>query len=237
MSYCVNCGVRLSKSEHVCPLCNTKVINPNKLEEDYIPAYASQIEKFKTINYKFISKLIILILISLAAITVFCDLIITKEISWSIYVIASSLVLASHFIFFFNKNIYLSFTTILITTELLLFVIAYLNNGIHWYIYLVLPYIFIFWCYIMICTRIIKKRRKGIIRRVALCFLFSSIALITIETGIDLYNNNLQLKWSLYAALPITIISILLFLISFNRKLIEEIKQRIFIYYSKHFLL
>ena len=50
MSYCVNCGVRLAKSEHACPLCNTKVINPNKLEEDYVPAYSSQIEKFKTIK-------------------------------------------------------------------------------------------------------------------------------------------------------------------------------------------
>ena len=28
MSYCVNCGVKLKQSEKVCPLCNTKVINP-----------------------------------------------------------------------------------------------------------------------------------------------------------------------------------------------------------------
>lgn len=229
MSYCVNCGVRLAKSEHACPLCKTKVINPNKLEDEYVPAYSSQIEKFKTINYKFLSKLIVSILLSLGIITVLCDLIITKSISWSIYVICAILLLCSHFIFPFCKNIYIYFTSILITTELLLFAIAYLNNGLHWYIYLVLPFIFIFWCYIMICTRIIKKRRKGFLRRVVLCFLFSSVALLAIETGIDLYNDNLHLTWSLYAALPITIISIILFIISFNRKLLEEIKQRIFI--------
>lgn len=229
MSYCVNCGVRLAKSEHICPLCNTKVINPNKLKEEYIPAYSNQIEKFKTINYKFLAKLIILILLSLGAITVLCDLIITKRISWSIYVVCATLFLSSHFTFPFNKNIYLSFSTILITTELLLFAIAYLNNGMEWYIYLVLPFIFILWCYIMICTRIIKKRRKGFLRRVVVCLLFSSLALIAVESGIDLYNNKLHLTWSLYAALPITIISIILFIISFNRKLIEEIKQRIFI--------
>ena len=229
MSYCVNCGVRLAKSEHVCPLCNTKVINPNKLKEEYIPAYSSQIEKFKTINYKFLAKLIILILLSLGLITVLCDLIITKSISWSIYVVCATLLLSSHFTFPFNKNIYISFSIILITTELLLFAIAYLNNGMHWYIYLVLPFIFIFWCYIMICTRIIKKRSKGFLRRIVLCLIFSSLALIAIEGGIDLYNNNLHLTWSLYAALPITIISIILFIISFNKKLIEEIKQRIFI--------
>lgn len=30
MSYCVNCGVELDKTCSVCPLCNTKVINPNQ---------------------------------------------------------------------------------------------------------------------------------------------------------------------------------------------------------------
>ena len=30
MSYCVNCGVELDKTCSVCPLCNTRVINPNQ---------------------------------------------------------------------------------------------------------------------------------------------------------------------------------------------------------------
>lgn len=33
MSYCVNCGVELDASLGKCPLCNTPVINPSKLEE------------------------------------------------------------------------------------------------------------------------------------------------------------------------------------------------------------
>jgi len=230
MSYCVNCGVKLAKSERKCPLCNTKVINPNRLKDEYEPLYSNQIEKFKTINYKYIAKLIILVLLSLAAVTVLCDLIITKTISWSIYVVCAILFLSSHLIFVFNKNIYLSYTIILITTELLIFVIAYLNNGMHWYIYLVLPFIIIFWIYIMLCTMIIKKRRKGLLRRFIICLLFSSVALIAIESGIDLFKHNqVHYTWSLYASLPIIIISGLLFILSFNRKLLEEIKQRIFI--------
>ena len=35
MSYCVNCGVKLKNSEKKCPLCNTKVINPNKIDSEY----------------------------------------------------------------------------------------------------------------------------------------------------------------------------------------------------------
>ena len=34
MSYCVNCGVELQKSEPRCPLCGTEVVNPNELKEE-----------------------------------------------------------------------------------------------------------------------------------------------------------------------------------------------------------
>lgn len=230
MSYCVNCGVKLAKSEKKCPLCNTKVINPNILNEEYKPIYSNKIERFKTVNYKFISQLILLILLVLTFVTVLCDLLITKGISWSIYVVFAVLHLSSHLTLAFTKNIYISLTISLITLELLLFVIAYLSGGINWYLYLVLPFVFIFWCYIMISIYIIKKRKKGILKRVIICLSFSSIAMLVIESGIDLYRfKEINCTWSLYAALPITIICLLLFIVSFNRKLIEEIKQRIFI--------
>ena len=38
MSYCVNCGVELDKTCSVCPLCNTKVINPNQPVDTVSPS-------------------------------------------------------------------------------------------------------------------------------------------------------------------------------------------------------
>ena len=55
MSYCVNCGVKLKQSEKVCPLCNTKVINPNNLKDKFTPAYSQAVEKHKEINKKALS--------------------------------------------------------------------------------------------------------------------------------------------------------------------------------------
>ena len=49
MSYCVNCGVKLAKSEKKCPLCNTPVINPNKKDVVFEPAYPCIVEKYKLI--------------------------------------------------------------------------------------------------------------------------------------------------------------------------------------------
>lgn len=230
MSYCVNCGVKLSNSEKKCPLCNTRVINPNVVQDNFEPAYSNNIEFFQTLNYKFIAKLILIILVVLTLITVLCDLIISKKISWSIYVIFSMLCFSSHLSFLLFKKAYLSHTLGFISLELLLFVIAYLNNGMHWYIYLILPFVFILWTYIMLCTFFIRKRKKSLLRSLSICLLFSSFALIGIECGIDLFRfEYVRCTWSLYASLPIIIISILMFLISFNKKLIDEIKQRIFI--------
>ena len=159
MSYCVNCGVKLAKSEKKCPLCNTVVINPNINKDKYEPAYPSNIEVFKTLNYKFIAFLIMLILVILTLITVLCDLLITGTFSWSKYVVFSMLCFSSHLSYLILKNTYISHTLVFITIELLIYVIAYLNNGMHWFIYLVLPFIFILYCYIMLCTFFIKKRK------------------------------------------------------------------------------
>lgn len=229
MSYCVNCGVKLAKSEKKCPLCATPVINPNKEIEDYEPAYPSKIETFQTLNFKYLAKFIILILIILASITVICDFIIFKTISWSIYVICSALYLSCHLSFLLNKNIYLSLTIELISSELFIFVIALLNNGLHWYLYLVLPFIFIVWLYAMLCTYLMKKK-NNFLRRISICLMFSALALGVIEGGIDLYNNGVMyFTWSIYASIPILIISTLIFIVSYNKKLTDEIKQRMFI--------
>lgn len=229
MSYCVNCGVKLKKSEKKCPLCNTKIINPNKIVDDYEPIYPNKIEELQKINFKYIAKLITFILVLLGIITVLCDFLTTKRISWSIYVVCSIIYLCSHLSFIFHKNIYISLIIELISTELFMFVIAFLNNGIQWCLYLVMPFIFIVWLYVVLCTYLIKTKRKSILKRIAVCLMFGSLALIGIETSIDLYKDNFVFyNWSIYAVLPITIISILIFMLSYNRKLIEEIKQRIF---------
>jgi len=229
MSYCVNCGVKLKNSEKKCPLCNTIVINPNK-ENVYEPAYSNVIEKFNSINLSYLVKLIMIILFILALVTVVCNIIISKKISWSIYVVSSIIYVSSHLSFLIRKSIFIPLTIELISLELLLFIIAYLNNGMHWYLYLVFPFILVLWVYIILCTYFVKKRKKSLLRNLSICFLFSCVALIVIEGGIDLFNNDIiKLKWSLYASLPIIIISIIMFIISFNKKLLDEIKQRIFV--------
>lgn len=230
MSYCVNCGVKLKESEKVCPLCNTKVINPNNLKTEFTPAYSQNIEKTKKVNKKYLCFLITIILMGVTIITVLCNLIFTGNITWSIYVVASILFLNSKLSFVLFKNKFFPLFIDLLTTETLIYVIAYLNNGLHWFYYLVCPFIFIIWIYIILCTFVLSKKKYNLLRRFSVAFSFISVILLIIESCIDMYKyEKITINWSIYAILPIIIIGTILFLISYNRKLIEEIKQRIFI--------
>ena len=230
MSYCVNCGVKLKESEKVCPLCNTKVINPNNLKTEFIPAYSQNIEKTKKVNKKYLCFLITIILMGVTIITVLCNLIFTGNITWSIYVVASILFLNSKLSFVLFKNKFFPLFIDLLTTETLIYVIAYLNNGLHWFYYLVCPFIFIIWIYIILCTFVLSKKKYNLLRRFSVAFSFISVILLTIEMCVDMFKyEKIIINWSIYAVLPITIIGLILFIISYNRKLMDEIKQRMFI--------
>lgn len=230
MSYCVNCGVKLKQSEKVCPLCNTKVINPNNLKDKFTPAYSQAVEKHKEINKKYLCELITVVLICAAIITVLCDLIFTGNITWSIYVIVSILFLDSKLSFILFKNKFIPLLIDLFATETLIYVIAYLNKGLHWFYYLVCPFIFIIWIYIVLCAFVLSKKKFNLLRRFSVAFLFISVILLTIEMCVDMFKyEKIIINWSIYAILPITIIGLILFIISYNRKLMDEIKQRIFI--------
>ena len=119
---------------------------------------------------------------------------------------------------------------ILISTEIFMLIISLLNNGISWYLCLVMPYVLITWIYVFICVLFIKKKKKHLLRYVSISIILSSVSLIGIECGIDLFCDEfISLTWSIYASIPIIVIGLLLFILSFNHKIVDEIKQRIFI--------
>ena len=73
MSYCVNCGVELERSQKSCPLCSTPVINPNdNIEVNVIPPYP--IDSVKSIVRKLRKAAGLLITIILVIPLIVCPL-------------------------------------------------------------------------------------------------------------------------------------------------------------------
>lgn len=230
MSFCVNCGVKLAKSEGKCPLCKTEVLNPNVKDKDIQSIYPEKIEKLSNINWNYVMKLISILLVIFGLISVICDLLIIGHMTWSIYVIGAVLYLGSLSSFLHFKKPYIPIIISTMGAELFILLIAYLNNFLNIFKFLIMPFIFIESILFLIVIWIVRRKKKNIVRMISFCLFMFSLAIISIEVLIDLYSNiDVILSWSVYVTLPILIISLGLILLSFNKKILEEIKKRIFI--------
>ena len=101
MSYCVNCGVELQKSEPRCPLCGTEVINPNEIAGEERPArpYPSHVEHLdKSVDRRYIASFISLLLLIPLFTVMLANILVSKQLTWSYYVLGGELVLFTVFL-------------------------------------------------------------------------------------------------------------------------------------------
>ena len=222
---CKNCGVKLDASLIKCPLCGEKVRNNNS----YNSLYSMDVEYLaKDISIMYFAKLVILILFLSTIVTIICNLAIDKKISWSFYVIFSFLFISSHYFYLVSSRRKVCFIINTISLELLLFMIAYLNNGLNWYLYLVGPFILIGSLFVLFITFISKF--KNILRNISYFILYVAISLILINGLISLFiTSKFNLSWSYYSLISLFIVSMILFILSFNKKCMTEVEKRLFI--------
>ena len=112
--------------------------------------------------------------------------------------------------------------------EILLFTISYLTHDISWFIYLVGPIILMVSGYIILNVWLSKY--QNILRNFSILLLYIVICLFILDALINIYNTSIiSIKWSLIANIPIFCISGLLFGLSFNKKIQNEVEKRFFI--------
>ena len=223
--YCKNCKVRLKDYLEKCPLCNTKVESKNENSNPY----NKYIEDFSTrVNIKYFSALIIRILILVVIITMGTNLLINKTVSWSLYVAVSSFYICSFYLYITLENKKIAFILNMTSLEILLFTISYLTHDISWFIYLVGPIILMVSGYIILNVWLSKY--QNILRNFSILLLYIVICLFILDALINIYNTSIiSIKWSLIANIPIFCISGLLFGLSFNKKIQNEVEKRFFI--------
>lgn len=93
MSYCVNCGVELSKYHKACPLCKTEVQNPNVPEPgentDYPDYRINTISEKRRIRWIITGSILSIQCVVYSIISVFIDLLTSSGLNWSLIVTAS----------------------------------------------------------------------------------------------------------------------------------------------------
>jgi hypothetical protein len=234
MSYCVNCGVELAKSEKYCPLCNVEVVNPKSpWQEPAATPYPKYFYSFmKRIDHRYFATLAGLFLIIPILVTIIYDLISGDGISWSAYV-AGAMALLYIFIvlpFYFKRYHTVIFLSVNCAAVLLyLFFIERMNGG-SWFKGIGMPItIAASVCIIVLALLFTKKKRIGFFIKTALVFIASGIFLLSIELILSLNNFGIfVLNWSFYAFVPCALLGFMAFILEHRKNLKEEIRRRLF---------
>ena len=235
MSYCVNCGVELQKSEPRCPLCGTEVYNPNEMQEEKpIRPYPSHVEHLdKKVDQRYIASFISLLLLIPLFTVMLANILVSKQLTWSYYVLGGELVAFTVFLLpmiaRMPKILYVVIDAAAVGVLLLLIqVIAQGDWG--WLLLLGLPITalaaLMSWFFAVMAG---PNFKLPILVRFTFGLVCIGLLVVSIEFLINLYQHVLAWPtWSLYVLFPCLVLASSLLLLNRRARVKEEIKKRFY---------
>lgn len=231
MSYCVNCGVELDATASACPLCNTKIYNPNQPVTTDIPTpYATvkgYTEPVKTWEFTI---LMTIILLTTSLVCIFLNLFTIQIGRWSFYVTGMCAMLWVFLLpaFFPQKvNIYGALALDGIIIALNIGIVAWLHPGNGWYFHIALPLTILATLLLEIVFTFALHLKSSMIVKTAISVTAIAVFCMAIEMLIDLYlSGYFYLRWSAIVATCAVVIDIVLATIYLQEGLRAEIRRR-----------
>lgn len=235
MSYCVNCGVELQKSEPRCPLCGTEVINPNEQKEEKpLRPYPAHVEHLdKNIDRRYIASFISLLLLIPLFTTMLANVFVSKHLSWSYLVLGGELVVFTVFLLpmiaRMPKILYAVIDASAISV-LLLLIRVLTQSSWRWFLLLGLPITMIAsvmcWFFALMTT---PKCKIPVLIRFTFALTCVGLFVVAIEFLIGLYQNVIVWPtWSLYVLFPCLVLASSLLLLNRRARVKEELRKRFY---------
>ena len=234
MSYCVNCGVELEKSEKYCPLCHVEVKNPKvPWQEPLERPYPKHLETLvKRMDRHYFATLSALILTIPILITIIYDFLSGGGLTWSTYIVgvAAMLFVFIVFPFYFKRYHTVIFLSADCAAVLLFLLFIEKMNGGEWFLGLGLPItVAASICIIVLAMLFTKKKRLMLLVKTASILIATGIFVLCVEL---IVNMNLfgapVLRWSFYAFVPCLILSVMAFILEHRKNFKEGIRRRLF---------
>lgn len=235
MSYCVNCGVELDRSEQRCPLCGVEAVNPAEPFDRTAPRpYPARIERINVrVNRRYTALFISLLLLIPVFVTVFSDALTSGGISWSAYVVGGALVLFTWLLLpmlLQRPNPYLCVLCDGLAALLFLLLIELITKK-SWFLRLGLPLALLATGYALLITFLCdEKRTMELFLRVAAALTGAGFAVVGVECAVRLYREAFTWPhWSLYALFPCLVLSAVLLVLNRRERFKSELKRRFYI--------
>ncbi len=234
MSYCVNCGVELAKSEKYCPLCSVEVQNPKTpwqepLERPY-PRYLESL--INRIDKRYFATLVGLILMIPMMITILLDILDGGGLSWSAYIVGAMALIFIFVVmpFYFKRYHTVIFLSVNCAASLLYLLFIERTNGGHWFVGLGLPITVAASIAIIILALLFtKSKRMTLLKKAAGIFFATGLFVLIMEVIIKLNNPAaFELTWSFYALIPFGILGAASLILEHRKNFKEEVRRRLF---------
>jgi len=235
LSYCVNCGVELAKSEAKCPLCETPVQNPADPEQGHgKKPYPETLEFPKArVKKRLIALLVALILLIPIAVCIFADAQQGGGLSWSLVVAGGELLL---FMIVFGPFLFRVWRPVLCTLLdgagilLFLFLLSRLSEG-DWFWTLGLPIATAGTALTALLAGIVLGRKRfGILFKVGSALIAAGVFCVFIEFMLTRYLDAVSFTgWSIYVLIPCVLTGIVAMILNFSAAAKDQIKRRFFV--------
>lgn len=233
MSYCVQCGVRLSDDLNRCPLCKTEVNNPNlpdKARESDQPERVE--EMIGRMDRNYLRQLTVIITMIPVLIVILIDLLDGNGV-WSPYAVGA---LVMCWVFFAVPLVYrFSKPYAYVTLDVLalcgyLALIAAMTDGFSWYLHIVLPLLVLLGATTLLVMLVLRRLEMRKIMKGVSLLLILSVFLVLLEVILDYAIwQEVRLGWSVYTVIPFVAIMLTALYVENNKPLKEEIRRRLFV--------
>jgi hypothetical protein len=233
MSYCVNCGVELARTEKQCPLCGVPVINPAEgvtdEEKSGFPHRREPLES--AFDRELWIKLVSIVLAVPAVICFVSNMMVFTQVFWSLYVVGGLVVCWTFCVSPFLFKRYFPLLWIVANTGATLgylFLIEFLSAGKVWFLQLALPMVLGVALLSFINVVLIRKRILMELNLAAGIFLSIGLLTVLIDLSLSHYlTGSLLMGWSLFSLISCIAISAALVLIQRQLNVKEKLKRRL----------
>ena len=233
MSYCVNCGVELGASEKRCPLCGVEVMNPlaPSVGEAEAP-FPKDIERVRHRILRVTAARVFSLLMAIPLISILLvDLIQDGALTWSL-IPASSIVFAfMAFVFpclFRDPPVWLFLLFGVTETCAFLFVLKMILGG-DWLWLFALPITLLAGAAVIGVYLMLRSKRAPASLKAVIILLIVSVFVIVLQMLIELHlRGRIRIDWSLYAAIPCVMLSIVALIIGRLVRKSESFRKKMF---------
>lgn len=228
--YCINCGVKLEKSEDICPLCGTQVYHPHiKIDREKQLYPKDRIPEIKHRSKTFNGAVIIMFLIPIV-VSFLADFHFDREIKWFGYVLGALIMSYTAFALplWFEKPNPVIFTPCLIAEAMgyLLYINCITGGG--WFLSFAFPVTGGFGIIVTAVVTLLYYLKKGKLYIWGGAFTLTGGFIVLIEFFMSITFNIEFFGWSFYPFSVLVLLGGLMFYLAINKSAREVMERKLF---------